>query len=598
LFYFVEKGFKSVTLFSFIKSRLSIVDVALEYVSLKQAGTYWKGTCPFHNETDASFTVSPDRGIFYCFGCHSGGDLIAFIAKKEQLSQIEAALHLVERYKLDVPEELKGAGVQSSDQINEKQHFHMICSQVAVWACNRLLASRDALSYVTKRGIDRRMIDYFLLGYLPGGTRNINEFIKDMSRKNILLKDLIGAGIVIQNGSSVYSPFEDRILFPINDALGRGIGFGGRVFHSKDERAKYYNSKDSDFFQKGHVLFGLDRAKKSMREAGYAFLVEGYTDCVAMVKAGYTQTVATLGTACTKDHLSLISRYINTVYVVYDGDSAGQKAVLRFVELCLGQNLDVKIMTLPTGEDPASFLEKDGDLGKLQGKARDIFSFFVDIQGRSFVSKSLGEKLAVSKKIIDIIASVSESIKQDLLLQQASAVLQVPLDSLKTALHETDSQETREPDSSNQQGVTGESEETMGSLEKKIVCAILSNSDMSVDRELLPFFSPRARFFLEKCETLEHYCKNDERFATLYNSLDENAQRELSRVGLAISGDVTKEEFNHYIYLFSKQMWKKRVQDVKQRMLEAQRGGDLELFRKLGENFVKLKGEMKGRGLI
>jgi DNA primase len=587
-----------VTLFSFIKSRLNIVDIALEYVSLKQAGTYWKGTCPFHNETDASFTVSPDRGIFYCFGCHEGGDLIAFIAKKEQLSQIEAAMHLIERYSLDVPEELKGGGVQSHNQINEKHHSHYIFLTVSQWANDKLLETKIPYNYLTKRGIDRSMIDYFKLGYLPGGIRSMNAFIKDMSRKNILIKDLIDAGIVISNGASIYSPFEERILFPINDILGRGIGFGGRVYRQNDERARYYNSKDSLLFQKGHVLFGLDLAKKSMRETGYAFLVEGYTDCTAMVKAGHKNVVATLGTACTKEHLSLISRYIHTVYVVYDGDNAGQKATLRLVELCLGENLDVKIMTLPKGEDPASFLENGNSLESLRLKAQDIFTFFVNIQGLSFVSRPLSEKLAVSKRIIDIISSVKESIKQDLLLQQACAVLQIPFGSLKEALNVASNASNKDVVSSNQSDKVIDKKAYMSALEKKILCVILNSADIDIDKKLLPYFSPRARFYLEKCETFDQHCKKGERFATLYNSLEGDAQRELSGISLAVSGDVGSEEFDHYIHLFRKQIWKIRVQEVKQRMLEAQNGGDLELVRKFGEDFVQLKREMKDRGLI
>ena len=166
------------------------------------------------------------------------------------------------------------------------------------------------------------------------------------------------AGILSESKNALYSPFEDRIMFPITDNLGRFCGFGGRTFMPQDERPKYYNSKENNFFTKGSLIFGLNVAKRDIQHKEIVFVVEGYMDCIAMAQHGYTNTVATLGTACTLEHLKQLSRYASYVYVLYDGDAAGQSAILRLTELCWNVNMDLKVIRLPRQEDPASFLAK------------------------------------------------------------------------------------------------------------------------------------------------------------------------------------------------------------------------------------------------
>ena len=301
-------------LFSYIKSQLSILDVISHYAKLKKAGSYWKGPCPFHHEKTGSFTVSPHKEIFYCFGCHVGGDVISFIAKVEQCTQLEAAQHLLEQHQLKLPENLSSELSKTSP--DEKKRYFFICQTVANWCHENLKKNISVQSYLKKRNFDKKVIVDFTLGYFPGGLASIQSFINHMHKKNILLQELFDANIIIKGQKINYSPYENRIIFPIKDHLGRFCGFGGRVFKENDERAKYYNSRENSFFNKGSLLFGFNKAKKYIQKEEKAFLVEGYTDCIAMVQHGYTNTVATLGTSCTKEHLKSIARHANYVYVL------------------------------------------------------------------------------------------------------------------------------------------------------------------------------------------------------------------------------------------------------------------------------------------
>jgi DNA primase len=420
-----------------------------------------------------------------------------------------------------------------------------------------------------------------------------------MAKKNILVKDLIDAGILSQ-GNSLYSPFEDRILFPIRDILGRCCGFGGRVFVDGDERAKYYNSKESEFFSKGKLLFGLDLAKKEMQFQGKAFLVEGYTDVLAMSKAGNKNTVATLGTACTADHLKIISRYINTLYVLYDGDSAGQKAILRLTKLCWETNLDLQIVRLPNGLDPASFIAKNGKINDLIKNSSDIFTFFVGSMGEQFWGKSLSEKMNLCDGIIDVIAKIEDRLKQDLLLQQAAHAMQIPFESLKGILSKRD---RRIENDSNKK----ETEKKSFSLEQKIIAMIINSSitdskPICVDDFLISYFSKRSREVLEK---IEKFSKTENRtFENLLDCFDDQSDKDWI-IEQSFLVDYSNEDndrlsdlFDGLIFQFRKKNWREIVRDMKERIFLAKQNSDEKQLDVLLHSFLNLKQEMKERGLI
>jgi len=646
------------SIFNVVKSKLSILDVVQEYVQLKRAGGYWKGSCPFHQETDASFTVSPDKQIYYCFGCHSGGDLIAFIAKAENLTQIESVHHLVDRYAIDIPDDVANDFKRTRGHNSEKkEQFFRTCEMVARWCHEQLTAHRHTRMYLENRNVQPAEWDRFLIGYFPGGTSALNRFLKDAARENVLLKDLMNAGIVSQGRNSIYSAFEERIIFPIRDSLGRCCGFGGRVFGEHDERAKYYNSRESEWFAKGTLLFGLTLAKKEMQQAKAAFLVEGYTDCVAMVQFGYKNTVATLGTACTVDHLKTLSRLINVLYVLYDGDAAGQKAILRLTKLCWQASLDLQIVTLPVKDDPASFLEKGGDLRARIEASSDIFSFFVQSLGGQFWGKTLSEKMELSEKIIEVIAKVGQSgsqasqFKQDLLLQQAAVATQIPFGSLKLLLTQQEEKNemrrrgeakvdrNRRQDASSQQQSQHKDEAAMidgdrlgavvpptdgcNPLEEKIVSLVINivtphttglqtphsavipsdgaeRSAVPIEKDLLSHFSPPVRKILETIELfVETTAASERTFDALVRFFKSEAEQSwIIKHSFVVDDEDPEILLEKLLFRFRRKNWKHIVQDIRQRIGQAKRENNTEELEGLLRSFLDLKQEMKQRGLI
>ncbi len=416
------------TLFNFIKNHLAILDVVQDFVALKKVGFYWKGRCPFHKERTGSFTVSPHKEIFYCFGCQAGGDVISFLSKVERCSQLEAAHYAIDKYKLAVPPELlersKSGKVTSTD---ERKRYWAICSFVANWCAQEAQKHRAVLSYLHSRNIQDVSIKQFNIGYFPKGSQSLQRLIRAAKDQNLLIHDLMNAHIIAEGKQNMYSPFEDRIIFPIKDYLGNVCGFGGRVFRKGDERPKYYNSREHKYFQKGSLLFGLASAKRSISGDASVFLVEGYTDCIAMVQHGYPNTVATLGTACTMQHIKLLARYAQTMYLLYDGDSAGQKAMLRLAQNCWHADMELVQLPLPADRDPATYLNEHGTIEPLLAKAQDIFSYYINTVTANFCRKTLQQKMSIARKLVALIGGLDDELKRDILLQKAAKTLDMHL---------------------------------------------------------------------------------------------------------------------------------------------------------------------------
>lgn len=588
-------------IFSYIKSRVNILDIVGEYTQLKRAGHYWKGNCPFHHEKTASFTVSPHKEIFYCFGCHEGGDVIAFISKIEQCTQIEAARHLAEQHSIDLPEEISNeTSSQHSD--NKKQYFE-ICRLVAAWAHEQLRKNSTVLHYVKKRSIDDDRISQFSIGYFPGGLAAIKSLIDYVGKHQILAHDLIKANILAEGKTVLYSPFENRIIFPIKDHLGRSCGFGGRTFKADDERAKYYNSRENEHFNKGSILFGLDAAKQSIKETGVAFLVEGYTDCIAMVQHGYPNTVATLGTACTLDHLHLLARYGHELYVVYDGDNAGRQAVLRLTQLCWQVNIEPNVITLPQGNDPADFLQNGGDLTPLIEQAKDIFGFFIDTAATQFTHKNLHQKLQAAEQLIEIIKKIDAPLKQDILLQKAAVALDLPFESLKSELTQArlrmrTGQKDREPNPEETPIQAPDCEASK--LEMKLFFDILNNIKL-FNRDnsdfLTTYLSEPLRTILHKLKELQE-ANPDTDFPALFESLTTHEQQFVSRCLLSHNSDDAGHHFEQLLLQVQRHHWRSVIAKVKKDLAQAKLENNEQRAQDILRDFLVLKKKLLSGNLI
>ena len=579
-------------IFSFIKSRIPILDVVGEYASLKKAGLYWKARCPFHHEKTASFTVSPHREIFYCFGCHVSGDVIAFIAKVENYTPHQAALFLTERYNLELPASLSKE-MQTPQEAALKDRYFTLCKAVATWSHTMLLKNPTVLRYLAERGLSEETIKRFTLGYFPGGLQAIRQFTQTMNTQNILTDDLLKVHILSAGKNVLYSPFEERIIFPITDQMGRFCGFGGRIFKETDTRPKYYNSRENDFFIKGSLLFGFDAAKKSIQETGRVFLVEGYTDCLAMVEHGYTNTVATLGTACTIAQLRQLSRHAQEVYVTYDGDAAGQKAMLRLTQLCWQSNMELKVVSLPTGYDPASLLRSGTDIAPFLAKAQDIFIFFIASLAQDFTSMGLQEKVLSIRELLEIIKAVDDPLKQDILLQRTAKLLDIPFPALKDELNRTTNKAA--PEQNGQEDMEPSEvtllAETMPKLEKKIFCAIMNNVQLfnkNNEQYLILYMPTPLQAILKKLQALKDQNMAAD-FQQLFEILTLEEKQYVSKLLLADQDTMTPASFEQLLIQLHKKQWKVVTQIVKTKLSLAQQSGNEALVQEILRDFAALK---------
>jgi DNA primase len=578
-------------LFSFIKDKVQILDVVQEHLVLKKAGNYWKGPCPFHSEKTGSFTVSPHRGIFYCFGCQEGGDVISFISKVENCSQVEAAKQLAERYNVELPETIAH---DSTENIDEKKRYFALCQAVANWCHTQLFKYPSVMNYLEKRGFSLASINTFKIGYFPGGMRSIKTLSKDIAEQSFLLKDLFEAGIASE-GKTLYSPFEQRLIFPIKDHLGRNCGFGGRVLKKTDERSKYYNSKENTHFQKGSLLFGLDLAKKEIQKTGHVFLVEGYTDCIAMAQYGYRNTVATLGTSCTIDHLKLLAYHAQTVYLVYDSDAAGQKAMMRLTELCWQVDLDLQVIFLPEGHDPATYLADNGDLKSVIATAQDILTFFLKSLGKDYASKPLQLKLSLIRSFLSIVSKLTDRFKQDIILQKASGIFDLPFASLKQEMAKVP--KTASPERKIEKVQAQMETFELSGLEKKFMCAILNNTQLLERNEvehLLPYTPEPLQRLVSKLKQAKRPVESDT-FAYFFDTLEYHEKRMVNE--LLVSQE-SEDDFEQLLILLEKTYWKTIVSGTKIQLAQAEAANDKQAVQEIVTSFLDLKKKLLRKGLI
>lgn len=585
------------TIFEIIKQRVSILDVVQDYTALKKAGGYWKGRCPFHHEKTASFTVSPDRGIFYCFGCHVSGDVVAFIARVENLSgQRDAAKLIAERFRIELPEEEQGMPTPS---LQEKDRYFTIYELVAAWCHTQLLQPqyKEPIGYLTERSFVKKTIDQYEVGYFPGGPQSMKSLLTELKKHNFLAQDLVDCNILALNKNLYYSPFEERILFPIKDPMGRVCGFGGRIYRKQDTRPKYYNTKESDFFIKGSLLFGFNEAKKSIQEKQAVFMVEGYTDCLAMVQHGFANTVATLGTACTQAHLKLLSRHADILYVLYDADSAGTQAILRLTQLCWQVSMELRVVRLPQGSDPASFLAAQGNMSEAIENAKDIFLFYVETIGPAFTQAPLARKVETLRTLLEAINGIQDPLKRDLVLYQASQTLTIPVTVLAAELRRMKSATTQDEAQKNQLAAPLQDQTQIlvaTQLEKKLTCVILHSTDILDARSihyLIRYMPQPLAEYVRTVIALSDQGAKDP-FKLFYEQQAPDVQKAISELICSYEPEQSRDSAKALFEQWQKLQWKRIVADIKDKIAEASIHKDMVTVQNLVTEFNRLKTEM------
>ena len=404
-------------------ARNPIEDVVGQYVSLKRSGSNLFGLCPFHGEKTASFSVAPDKGIYYCFGCHKGGGAINFMMEIEGLSYPDAVRALAKRCGMEVPED-----EQYQSRYRKQERLWALMKEAARYFHSQLYgpAGKEGLAYAAGRGMPKSTITKFGIGFAPNSW---NGLCDAMRQKGYTDEELRDAGLVSEKNGRIFDRFRNRLMFPIIDVRGNIIGFGGRVMD--DSTPKYLNSPETLIFNKRKNLFGLNLAKKS--KLGYLILVEGYMDAIALHQFGFDCAVASLGTSLTEEHATLLSRYTEQVYLIYDGDEAGQNATKRAIPMLERAGIRIKVLRMRDAKDPDEFLKKFGpDRFRL---LLEESSNRVEYQLEAIEKKyNLGEddqKIRYVQECAELICTLDSSIKREVYSGRVAETSGISMEAMK-----------------------------------------------------------------------------------------------------------------------------------------------------------------------
>ena len=415
-----------------IKDRSDIVEVVGDFVSLKKSGSNYKALSPFTDEKTPSFFVSPSKQIFKCFSTGKGGDAIEFLREVDSMTYIEAIKFLGEKYGVEIND-----SEQDYNTNNEKESLMIILNKSKDFYKDNLNSDEGksiALSYLEHRNVSRDMIEKFEIGYSLDQWNSLLDYLS----KNQFNEDHIQkAGLILEKNDKKYDRFRNRLIFPIHNISGKVIAFGARIISEKKNQPKYVNSPETPLYVKSNVLYGLYQAKNIIRKSDNCILVEGYTDVISLFQIGIENVVSSSGTSLTINQIKLISRYTKNITILFDGDKAGINASLRGMDLILENDLNVKIVSFPEGEDPDSYSKavgKDKFLDYVKSKETNLITFKVDLLN----SKYKDDPVKKSEMIFDIVKSISKipnSIKRSVFIKEASNSLDISEQALITEMN-------------------------------------------------------------------------------------------------------------------------------------------------------------------
>ncbi|MCX8111482.1 MAG: DNA primase [Syntrophorhabdaceae bacterium] len=395
-----------------ILSKIDILDVVSQYVKLRKAGKDYVGLCPFHQEKTPSFTVSTEKQIFYCFGCHEGGNLVHFVMKHENMSFSEAIEALAKQYGIKLS---RGVGSKRSNLFDAMW-------RLSEYYVKNLKNSPNAMQYLLKRGINKDTIEEFRIGF---SDRKI-DFKRLLKDSGIPVDLLMGTGIIRSTNNEIYDIFRGRIIIPIFDINRRIIGFGGRALE-KDAIPKYINSPESSIYSKRTSLFGLDKTRKYISDADEVYIVEGYFDFISLYMNGLKNIVATLGTSITKEQILKLKNYTENITLMLDGDDAGIKSAIRLIGLFSEMDINAKVVVLPQGHDPDSFVREKGRDGIMEvlAEKKPILDFYLDFHLKKSGVNSLEGRLSFIKNVMPYIENIENEVKKGIYIKRVSELTHV-----------------------------------------------------------------------------------------------------------------------------------------------------------------------------
>ncbi len=393
-----------------ITSRIDIIDVVGEFVKLKKRGTNYIGNCPFHNEKSPSFTVSPAKEIYKCFGCGKSGNTITFLMEHEKYSYVEALRWLAARYNIEIEETetspAQKMAQQTADSLYAINHFAMDFFTKQYWDTED--GATIAQSYMQHRGFLRPIVEKFKIGYNPSERDSLAKaLIQNQFNPELFAR----TGLVVERDGGWQDNYRDRIIFPIHNTTGKIIGFGARQIAKNDRSPKYINTPENEIYIKSRILYGSYFARTAIDKANECLLVEGYTDVVSLHQAGIENVVASGGTSLTIDQLRLVKKYTQNLTIIYDGDAAGVKAALRGLDMALEEGLNVQLVLIPDNEDPDSYVNKvgpDAFRAFVQSAKKDFILFQLEVQLKE-VGNDLNKKNSLVNQMAETLSKINKA---------------------------------------------------------------------------------------------------------------------------------------------------------------------------------------------
>jgi DNA primase len=600
-----------------VRRRSDIVDVIAEYLPLKGSGGNYKALCPFHAEKTPSFTVTRQKQIFHCFGCGVGGNVFHFIMKYEHMSFPEAVAYLAQRYGVTWPKSRWRAATAAGDA--HKEQLYRLNEMAAEYYHTMLLSTAQgekARAYLKKRGIDARAVELFKLGYAPAAWDGLLRYGAERGFPPPLLVE-VGLVKARDDGQGFYDRFRDRLMFPIYNPMGRPVALGGRLLEQLPEAPKYLNSPETAVYKKGQLLYGLHVAKQAIRRTGQVLIVEGYLDLISVFQAGIENVVATLGTALTRSHVQLLKAYANEAVLVFDGDTAGRSAALRGKEYFLQEHvryflpgarlsslkgalegdLHAKVVVLPAGHDPDTFVQQKGAeaLRQQVQQARPFMEFLFDAEAEGHDLASVQGKLAYIRKLLPLVATMTNQVERTEYLSELVKRTGIAPAALADELHRL--KQTPTPAASD---ALAHYFPSLGPERLLVQLLLTHRSWLPYARPRLPadgLQDPQLRAILQTLYDLAS-ARGEFDIATLLETLPDERCRDLvARLVLEPVGDeAVQQQIDDCLMALRRRQIEAQLKDLKEDMHEAEQGGDMVRLAQLQQQFAQLRRALIRRG--
>ena len=559
-----------------IKERVDVIGLISRYVSLAKSGANFKGRCPFHKDDTPSMVVNAEKGLWHCFGCGEGGDVIGFLMKIERLSFIEAVKRLADEV---------GMSFEASED-GERQKLRQISAEAAEYFAANLsgdAAGKKARAYLLERGYDKEAWALYGLGYALAGWDNLKRRFGSRHGEATLVE----LGLLVRGDENTYDRFRDRTIFPIHDLSGRPVAFGGRAF---DGEPKYLNSPKTPLFDKGRLLYGLSWAREGMSATRTAVLVEGYTDVLTLQLAGLTNCVGSMGTSLTQGQADLLKRFVDDVVISYDQDAAGGAAAIRGMQILRNSGLGVRVVRLPSGEDPDGLVRRDG-AEAMEAAIRAAVPFH-----RFFVDRVLAEHdpstVRGKERILDAVREFYQAVRVPTLREEIERHLADLLDlSVESVRRELPRRRDVHWSDRNAQGAV----ETWG--EEEVLLSLLLRGDITWDR-IGGVATPEAFSDVNR-PIVEALSSGVAELSALVDHLDEESSRRASYYALAPVrfSDTEKAVKDALARLVPLPKVEQELKDLTTELEEAEEAGDLERWNRLMEKKIALKAkELTAKG--